>query len=117
VRSMQRSMCAAILSLESVVMLLTTPVMVSLSDVEWPVAVAIGGGLTVLCILVAGMLRRPSAYVLGWLIQAAAVGLGFVIPAMFVLGAIFLALWWAAYAVGARVDQEKAAYNEQSGQQ
>jgi hypothetical protein len=102
-------MCAAILSLEAVVMLLTTPVMISLSDVEWQVAVAIGGGLTVLCVLLAGMLRSPSAYYAGWVIQAAAVGLGFVIPVMFGLGAVFLALWWAAYAVGGRIDAEKAA--------
>ncbi|HSV39746.1 MAG TPA: DUF4233 domain-containing protein [Nocardioidaceae bacterium] len=108
-RSLQRSMCAAVLSLEAVVMLLTTPVMISLTDVAWQVAMAIGVGLTVLCILVAGMLRRPSAYYLGWAIQIAAVALGFVIPVMFALGALFLALWWSAYAVGLKIDREKAA--------
>ena len=70
--------------------------------------VAIGLGLTVLCILLAGMLRRPFAYYLGWGIQVVAIGLGFVIPVMFGLGAIFLALWWAAYAVGRKIDREKA---------
>jgi hypothetical protein len=108
-RSLQRSMCAAVLSLESVVMLLTTPVMISLTDVPWQVAVAIGAGLTVLCILLAGMLRRPWAYVVGWGIQVAAIALGFVIPVMFGLGAVFLALWWSAYAVGLKIDREKAA--------
>lgn len=111
-RSLQRSMCAAILGLESVVMLLTTPVMISLADVEWGVAVAIGAGLTVACVLLAGMLRSPSAYYAGWAIQIAAVGLGFVIPVMFGLGAVFLALWWAAFAVGGKIDREKAAYAE-----
>ena len=101
-------MCAAILSLEAVVMLLTTPVMISLTDVAWQVATAIGLGLMVLCVLVAGMLRRPAAYALGWGIQVAAIALGFVIPVMFGLGAVFLALWWAAYAVGRKIDREKA---------
>jgi hypothetical protein len=113
-RSLQRSMCAAMLSLEAVVLGLTTPVMISLTDVPWQVALAVGLGLTLACILVAGMLRRPSAYTLGWAIQVAAVGLGFVIPVMFFLGAIFLALWWAAFAVGGRIDREKAAYAENS---
>lgn len=108
-RSLQRSMCAAILSLEAVVLGLTTPVMISLSDIEWPVATAIGVGLLLACLVVAGMLRKPWAYYLGWAIQVAAVGLGFVIPVMFGLGAIFLALWWSAYAVGAKIDREKAA--------
>jgi len=110
VRSLQRSMCAAILSLEAVVLGLTTPVMISVSDVSWQVATAVGVGLMLACVLVAGMLRRPSAYVLGWAIQVAAIGLGFVVPVMFGLGAVFLALWWAAYAVGAKIDREKAAY-------
>ncbi len=61
----------------------------------------------------AGLLRRPSAYLLGWGIQFAAIGLGFVVPVMFALGAVFLALWWAAYAVGAKIDREKAAYADQ----
>ena len=109
-RSLQRSMCAAILSLQAVVLGLTTPVMISVSDVSWQVATAVGVGLMLACVLVAGMLRRPSAYVLGWAIQVAAIGLGFVVPVMFGLGAVFLALWWAAYAVGAKIDREKAAY-------
>lgn len=112
-RSLQRSMCSAILGLEAVVMLLTTPVMISLTDVPTGVAVGIGAGLTVACILLAGMLRSPAAYHVGWALQVAAVGLGFVIPVMFGLGAVFLALWWAAFAVGRKIDREKAAYSEQ----
>jgi len=106
-------MCAAILGLEAVVMLLTTPVMISLTDVPWGVALAIGAGLTVACVLLAGMLRAPWAYVAGWAVQVAAIALGFVIPVMFGLGAVFLALWWAAYAVGRKIDREKAAFVEQ----
>lgn len=107
-RSLQRSMCAAMLSLQSVVLLLTTPVMIAVGDVRTWVAVLVGVGLAVACLLVAGMLRRPWAYVLGWGIQAASVALGLVVPIMFFLGTIFLALWAAAYLMGARIDQERA---------
>jgi uncharacterized membrane protein YciS (DUF1049 family) len=35
-------------------------------------------------------------------------GLGFVVPMMFVLGVVFGGLWAAAYFLGARIDREKA---------
>lgn len=108
-RSLRRSMCAAVLSLESVVLALTTPVLIAIADVPWQVGVGIGVGLALACLLVAGMLRRPAAYTLGWGIQVAAIGLGFVIPVMFGLGAIFLALWWAAFVLGGKIDDERAA--------
>lgn len=107
--SLQRSMCAAILSLEAVVLFLTTPVLLTLTDVSQGAALGIGFGLTVACLLVAGMLRRPWAYQLGWAIQVAAIALGFAITVMFALGAIFLALWATAYTMGARIDRERAA--------
>ena len=87
---------------------LTTPVLISVADVKWQTATIVGVGLLLACLLVAGLLRRPEAYYLGWAIQVAAIALGFLIPVMFGLGAIFLALWWSAYAVGARIDREKA---------
>jgi Protein of unknown function (DUF4233) len=106
-RSLQRSMCAAILCLEAIVLGLTTPVMISLSDVQWQVALSVGLGLAVVALVVAGALRKPVAYHLGWALQVAAVALGFVVPVMFGLGAVFLALWASAFFVGRRIDDEK----------
>ncbi|MBY9076706.1 DUF4233 domain-containing protein [Nocardioides sp. WL0053] len=107
-RSVQRSMCAAMLTLQAVVLGLTTPVLISVASVSVATALWVGLGLTVACVVAAGMLRRRWAYGLGWLVQAASVALGFVIPMMFVLGAIFGALWAGAYFLGAKIDREKA---------
>jgi hypothetical protein len=107
-RSVQRSMCAAMLILQAVVLGLTTPVMISVSGVDVSTALWVGIGLTVACIVTAGMLRRPWAYLVGWVIQVAAFGLGFVIPMMFLLGAIFASLWAGAYFLGRKIDIEKA---------
>ncbi len=63
--------------------------------------------LTAACILVAGMLRRPWAFHLGWAIQIASLALGFVVSTMFLLGAIFLALWAGAFFIGAKIDRER----------
>jgi hypothetical protein len=107
-RSVQRSMCAAMLILQAVVLGLTTPVMISVSGVDVSTALWVGLGLTVACIVTAGMLRRPWAYLVGWVIQVASFGLGFVIPMMFLLGAIFASLWAGAYFLGRKIDVEKA---------
>ena len=102
-------MCAAILSLEAVVLGLTTPVMINLEGVPWRTACAIGLGLCVACLVLAGLLRWEAAYVAGWVIQVAAILLGFVVPMMFFLGTIFAALWGAAYLLGRKIERERAA--------
>lgn len=107
-RSVQRSMCAAMLTLQAVVLGLTTPVLISVASVSVGTALWVGLGLTVACVVAAGMLRRRWAYGLGWLVQVASIALGFVIPMMFVLGVIFGALWAGAYFLGAKIDREKA---------
>jgi len=116
-KSPRRGMCAAVLALEAITLGLTTPVMISIADVSTGAAVAIGVGLMVACLLVAGLLRRPWAYGLGWAIQVAAVALGFVVGIMFVLGGIFALLWGMADLLGRRIDRERAAafaaYDEQ----
>lgn len=108
-RSPRRGMCAAVLSLEAIILGLTTPVLIMVADVATGPALAIGLGLAVACLLLAGMLRAEWAYGLGWAVQVAAIGLGFVIPMMFLLGAIFAALWGAAYLLGRKIERERAA--------
>ena len=108
-RSPRRGMCAAILSLEAITLGLTTPVMVTIAGVELRTALVVGLGLMVACLLLAGMLRAEWAYSLGWVIQVAAIGLGFVIPLMFFLGAVFALLWGTAYVLGRKIERERAA--------
>lgn len=108
-RSPKRGMCAAILSLEAIALGLTTPVMINLADVPWRTAFAVGLGLCVACLVLAGLLRWEAAYVVGWVIQLAAIALGFVVTMMFVLGAVFATLWGSAYFLGRRIERERAA--------
>ena len=107
--SARRSLCATVLSVEAITLGLTTPVMITLADVPRGTALAIGLGLAVGCVVIAGLLRVEWAYWLGHAIQVAAIGLGFVVPLMFVLGPIFALLWGTAYAVGRKIERERAA--------
>jgi hypothetical protein len=108
-RSPRRGMCAAVLSLEAITLGLTTPVMITVGDVDTGTALAVGLGLAVACLLVAGMLRGEWAYALGWLLQLGAIGLGLVVPLMFFLGSVFALLWGTAYFLGRKIDRERAA--------
>lgn len=105
---MRRALCAAVLCFQAVVLGLTTPVLISIRNVETATALWIGLGLAALCLLTAGMLRREWAYWLGWGIQLAAIALGFEITAMFALGLIFFVLWLSAYLLGGRIDVDRA---------
>ena len=108
-RSPRRGMCAAVLCLEAITLGLTTPVMVSVADVALSTALWIGLGLTVVCLVLAGMLRAEWAYVLGWAVQVAAVALGFIVPLMFLLGLIFGLLWGTADFLGRKIERERTA--------
>ena len=107
-RSPRRGMCAAVLALEAIVLGLTTPVMIAIADVAVPTALTIGLGLALACLILAGMLRAEWAYGVGYVIQVAAIGLGVVIPMMFVLGGIFAALWVGSDLLGRKIERERA---------
>jgi hypothetical protein len=96
------------LALEAMVVFLTTPVMLTLTDVSTTAALVVGLGLTVACVLGAGLMRSPVGFYLGWLVQVAAIALGFVVPVMFGLGALFLALYAGSVLLGAKIDRERA---------
>jgi hypothetical protein len=107
---MQRRLCAAILLLEAIAFGLSTPVLASLTDVSTATALWVGLGLTIACLLVAGLLRFAWAYWLGWGVQVAALAVGFVVATMFFLGAIFTALWATAYFLGRKIETERAQW-------
>ena len=107
-RSIRRSMCAGMLVLQAVVLFLTGVVTIGMTDLGAGASLGIGLGLAVLCVVAAGMLGRPGGYALGWAVQVVSIGLGFVVPAMFFLGAVFAGLWATSYFMGITIDRERA---------
>ncbi|HEY8654969.1 MAG TPA: DUF4233 domain-containing protein [Dermatophilaceae bacterium] len=83
----------------------------------------IGSLLAVLCILDAGLLRRPWGITLGWALQLATLACAFIVPAMLAVGVLFGALWLMALVQGGamdahtrRVDAQWHESHEQSDQ-
>jgi hypothetical protein len=107
-----RTLAAAVMAFQSLVIALAIPVAIAVYDVEPARAGWVGGALAVACLLVAGLLRFRWAYAMGWMIQALTILSGFVVPAMFVLGVIFALLWWAALHYGAKGDSAQARFRE-----
>jgi hypothetical protein len=107
-RSLRRSMCAAILVLQAVVLFLFGVLTIGMTDLGAATSLSLGAGLALLCVVAAGLLGRPGGYALGWAVQALSIGLGVVATAMFFLGAVFAALWATAYVLGTRIDAERA---------
>lgn len=73
---------------------------------DWIVAVVLG----VVSILLSGMMRHRWAYAAGWILQAGFIAAGFLVADMFVLGAVFTAIWWAGLHYGAKAEQIRAAH-------
>ncbi|TCO35894.1 uncharacterized protein DUF4233 [Kribbella steppae] len=105
-----RSLASIVLAFESLVIALVTPVMISIADVRPAVALPVCLGLAVLALVATGLLRSQVGYALGWVVQAGAVGLGFVVPVMFVLGLAFASFWVAAIVLGRRIEAAKQAH-------
>lgn len=96
----KRRLTSSVLSMEFVVFWLAIIVAIVQSHVRVGVALATGGAFAVGCIAVAGMITRPWAYRAGAVLQVLAILCGFVVPVMFVIGALFAVLWAVAVRMG-----------------
>jgi hypothetical protein len=104
-----RTLGASVLVSEALVVFFAVLVAKDLSGVDGSVVWAVGGGVALGCVLVAGLLGHPWAYVAGSVLQVLVVATGFAVPAMFFLGAVFAGLWVLALVLGRRVQRLQAA--------
>jgi hypothetical protein len=104
-----RSLASIVLGFESLVLALVTPVMISIAGVPASTAVPVCVGMALLALVAIGLLRSKVGYGLGWVVQVGAVGLGFVVPVMFVLGLTFAAFWVMAIVLGRRIEEVQHA--------
>jgi Protein of unknown function (DUF4233) len=103
-----RPVLSAILVFEAIVVGLAIPVAISLGGVDPALAGVVGGGVAVACLVVTALLRYRLGRVAGSVLQVVAIGLGFVVPLMFVLGAVFAVLWFVCLSLDRRVVEAKA---------
>jgi hypothetical protein len=77
-----------------------------------PPAAAFGGGaaLIVLLVFTGRLVRYRWGVWLGWLLQAVLVATGILLPAMYVIGLGFAAIWIFCFVKGGQLDRAKAQF-------
>ena len=106
-----RQLCGTVLIMEAVVIGLAIPVAIVQEHLRHGVAGGVGGGLAVCALLLSGLVGRPG---MGWalwagtVLQVLVIASGVVVPAMYILGAIFAALWITSIRLARRLQAPPA---------
>ncbi|WP_374010723.1 DUF4233 domain-containing protein [Leifsonia sp. LS-T14] len=108
-RSLRELLGSIVLGFELLVVFLGALVLFGLHSL--PAWLALGGGaaLIALMIVAIGLLRNTVGVVLGWIVQVIVVAAGILVPAFFIVGAIFTAMWAYCMIAAARIDRNNQA--------
>lgn len=112
---MTARLAAAVLVLEAFLVFFATLVASRTASLPGEVVWAGGLGLAVVCVLAAGVVRRPRGLAVGTAVQVAILLTGIWVPLMWVLGAVFLAVWFWMVSIGRRIDRDRAAWTDAPG--
>lgn len=107
-----RQLCGTVLGMEAVVLLLAIVPMKVLEHVHGGTAAAVGCGIAAAAILLAALIGRPHmgwALYAGSVLQLVVIVSGILIPAMYVLGVIFAALWFTGIWLARKVEHRAPA--------
>ncbi len=106
--SARRMFAATLLSIEIVIIVLTAMAAFGLRLANPGQIALVAAVAAVLAVIAAATVRSGTGYAIGWVVQVLLVASGLFIPAMWVLGGVFLVLWAWALATGRRIDRERA---------
>jgi Protein of unknown function (DUF4233) len=107
-----RVVLQTVLIFEVIVFGLAIPVMILISGVSAAAAAGFGAAASLLALLAAALLRSRVGYILAWLAQLAGLALGFLTTTMFIVGALFAAVWVMSFLMGKRLDSRMEASPE-----
>jgi hypothetical protein len=99
-----KALLAAVLVFEALIVALAIPVAV-VADGRGAAAAWSLAALAVLLVLGAGFVRRPYGVAVGWVLQVLVCLSCLLVPAMGVLGLVFLGVWVVALVYGAKGDR------------
>ncbi len=108
-RSATESLLSIVLALDA---LLVFFVMMTAFGLDLlPPAIVFGGGIALIVVFAAAgrLVSRSWGVVVGHAPQVVLISLGFLLPAMFFVGVVFLALWLYCFFAGRRLDRRNAA--------
>jgi hypothetical protein len=102
-----RRLCGTVLGMEAVIALLAIVPAKVLGHASGGTAAAVCGGIAIVALVLAGYVgRRPWALYAGSVFQACVIASGVLLSAMYVLGAIFTALWFTGIWLARKWERE-----------
>ena len=107
VRSTSESLLSIVLALEAMLVFFVSLTVFGLRVL--PALIALGGGtLLIVILLMAGRaLRYPWGIWVGWVLQAVLIATGMLLPVMYVVGAVFVAIWVYCFVRGRQIDRQR----------
>ncbi|MEY4648522.1 MAG: hypothetical protein RL009_938 [Actinomycetota bacterium] len=121
-RSTQRTLGSMLLAFQSFVVFFGTLVAFGMQFGDAPTVWGVGLTLAVIAIVLPGILGRRGGYLIGWIYQAALLGLSIFIATIngvgvfyIVLSIIFLSLWIWAMLAGSTIDAARVAWQKANG--
>jgi hypothetical protein len=102
-----RVLGSTVLILEALVVLLAVPIAINVANVNATHALVIGIALAGLLVLTVGVITKPIAVPIGWVLQVLVIASGIIVPTMFFIGGLFALLWFFAVRNGQRVDRAR----------
>ena len=103
------SLLSIVLGMEAGVLLFVTIYLFGAKVLEPGVAWGAGLASVVVVSLLAGLQRHQWAVIAGAVVQLGLIALGILAPAMFVIGAIFAAIWLWCYVKARSIEKMRAA--------
>jgi hypothetical protein len=109
-RSTRRSLASVVLAFELVIVFLGGLTIFGLNAINpRELGIVIGVGLALLMIIALALMRTSLGLPLGWAAQVGMLATGFLVTALFVVGALFFGLWIYCMVVGGRMDRDRVA--------
>jgi Protein of unknown function (DUF4233) len=109
-RGVTESLLSIVLALEAVLVFFVTLVVFGLKVVEPGLAFGGGAVLFIVLILAGRLVRYPAGVWFGWLLQVVLVATGILVPLMYFVGAIFVAIWIYCFVRARAIERQKAEF-------
>lgn len=105
-----RALNSAVISFEILILILFIPAALQNDAVDSNFIIYTSIVLIIFSVIILGLLKKRIGLILGSVLQAILIGLGFFVNWMYILGLIFLGLWVASIKIGKKTDQMKSSF-------
>ena len=118
-RSVTESLLSIVLAIEAIVLFFAALTAFGLRVIPgfpaWAYLIA-GLGAVLIFVVTAGLVRWPIGIGIGWVLQAALIALGILMPVMYIIGAGLALFWIWCFTRGRRIDASRTTTSTSQGE-